>query len=114
MRNVAAEVPLDKIKCDEIQKLVQQMKKVLRNYHLVGIGAPQIGVSYRIIVIEASERLKEKYPAAVYKNRQMDILPMTVGYISILTISLGFSLESIKLHKYFILSTHTDFHQSRA
>lgn len=79
LRQRAPEVPLDKIKSDEIKKLVAQMKSVLRNYNLVGLAAPQIGVSYRVIVMEASEQLKEKYPKTVYDNRQMSLLPMTVS-----------------------------------
>lgn len=85
LRNVAAEVRPDQIRSTEIQNLIDQMKKVLHNYNLVGIAAPQIGVLYRVIVMEASERLKDKYPPATYKARQMDILPLTVGkfnYIS--------------------------------
>lgn len=79
LRQKAPEVSLDKIKSDEIQNLIKQMKKVQRAYNLVGIAAPQIGVSYRIICIESPEDLKDKYPTAVYKTRQMDILPMTVS-----------------------------------
>lgn len=55
------------------------MKKVLRSYNFVGISAPQIGIASRVIVIEASEQLREKYPAAVYKARGCEILPMTVS-----------------------------------
>lgn len=43
LRNKAAEVPVDSINNDEIQKLVAQMKKVLHSYNLVGLAAPQIG-----------------------------------------------------------------------
>lgn len=78
LRHRAAEIPLDKINSSEIVDLIKQMKKVLRSFSLVGIAAPQIGVASRIIVIEASEQLKEKYPAAVYKARGCEILPMTV------------------------------------
>lgn len=69
---------MEKIKSDEIQNVIKQMKKVLRDYNLVGIAAPQIGVSHRIIIMEFREELKEKYPLDIYRNRQMEILPMTV------------------------------------
>lgn len=78
LRHRAAEVPLNKINSSEIVNLIKQMKKVLRSYNFVGIAAPQIGVASRIIVMEASEQLKERYPAAVYKARGCEILPMTV------------------------------------
>lgn len=85
LRNVSAEVLQDQICSNEIQNLINQMKKVLHNYNLVGIAAPQIGVLYRIIVMEASERLKDKYPPATYNARQMDILPLTVGKFNYIT-----------------------------
>lgn len=79
LRNQAAEVPITMINSNEIKNLIAQMKKVLRNYNLVGIAAPQIGVPSRVIVMEASEQLLEKYPTAVYQARQMSILPLTVS-----------------------------------
>lgn len=79
LRNRAAEVPVEMINSDEIKKLVDQMKNVLHNYSLVGLAAPQIGVPSRIIVMEASERLLEKYSKNVYETRQMSILPLTVS-----------------------------------
>lgn len=84
LRHKAPEVPEGLVKTDEIQNLVEQMKSVLHNYNLVGLAAPQIGVSYRVIVMEASEQLKEKYPKEIYDSRQMSILPLTVSFISIL------------------------------
>lgn len=80
MRCRAAEVPVEKIKSDEIQQLIKQMKSVLNDYELVGLAAPQIGISSRIIIMEASERLIEKYPKEVYNSRQMSILPLTVSH----------------------------------
>lgn len=79
LRHRATEIPLEKISSKEIVDLIAQMKKVLRSYNLVGLAAPQIGIAYRIIVMEASEQLKEKYPTAVYKARGCEILPMTVS-----------------------------------
>lgn len=72
---------MDSIKSAEIQNIISKMKKVHRDYKLVGLAAPQIGISLRIIIIEASEELKEKYPAEVYKNRQMEIMPLTVKFL---------------------------------
>lgn len=78
LRLKAQDVPVEKIKSDEIQNVIKQMKKVHRDYNLVGIAAPQIGVSYRIIIIEFREDLVKIYPSDVYRNRQMETLPMTV------------------------------------
>lgn len=79
LRLNAQEVPVEKIKSDEIQNVIQQMKKVLRDYNLVGIAAPQIGVSQRIIIMEFKEDLVKTFPLDVYKNRQMETFPMTVS-----------------------------------
>lgn len=78
MRLKAQEIPKDLIKSEKIQSIINQMKKVHRDYNLVGIAAPQIGISYRIIIMEFGEKLKEKYPSDVYENRQMSTLPLTV------------------------------------
>ncbi|XP_031616903.1 peptide deformylase, mitochondrial-like [Contarinia nasturtii] len=77
LRCRAAEVPVEKIKSDEVQQLIKQMKNVLHHYNLLGLAAPQIGVSSRVIIMEATEQLREKYPKDVYTNRQMSILPLT-------------------------------------
>lgn len=74
LRLKAQDVPVEKIKSEEIQNVIKQMKKVHRDYNLVGIAAPQIGVSYRIIIIEFRENLVAIYPSDVYRNRQMETL----------------------------------------
>lgn len=88
LRQRAAEVPLDKIKSNEVANVIKQMKNVLRSFNLVGLAAPQIGVASRIIVMEASEQLREKYPTAMYKARGCEVLPMTVSDWSIWFVSI--------------------------
>lgn len=70
---------MNRVKSEEIQKVIAQMKKVMRVYKMLGIAAPQIGVSHRIICIECPKHLLEQYPEAVCKTRQMNALPMTVS-----------------------------------
>lgn len=79
LRQVSKEVDLNDIKSKEIQNVIENMKNVLRTYHLVGIAAPQIGISYRIIMLEFIEELKKKYSEDVYANRQMETLPFCVS-----------------------------------
>jgi len=50
--------PVEKI-THEIEKLITQMKKAMKEYNGIGLAAPQIGESKRIIVIET-----EKQPVA--------------------------------------------------
>lgn len=107
MRHRASEVPEDLIKSDAIRNLAKQMKKVLRNYNLVGLAAPQIGVPSRVIVMEAPEQLKKRYPKEIYDSRQMSVLPITVKTLIHIT------LARTKLNLS-IFSGLTDIHQSSA
>lgn len=113
LRNRAAEVPVEMINSDEIKKLVDQMKKVLRNYSLVGLAAPQIGVPSRVIVMEASERLLEKYPKNVYETRQMSILPLTVS-IDCHCITIATKHTIFQFHSCFRFYYKSDSYQSGA
>lgn len=80
------------------------MKQVLRRYNLVGISAPQIGVPSRIILLEASEQLREKYPAAVYKARGCEILPMTVSdWLHLFACSKPSRFYTVRFQIYFYL-----------
>lgn len=79
LRSPAAEVPHDMLDSKEIDLIVEQMVKVLRKYDCVGIAAPQIGVSLRIIVMEFREDLNKKFTKEVYEARKMSPLPLTVS-----------------------------------
>ncbi|XP_061386103.1 peptide deformylase, mitochondrial-like [Musca vetustissima] len=78
LRSKAVDVPADAINSKEIDLIIDQMVKVLRKYDCVGIAAPQIGVSLRIIVMEFREGLKDKFKKEVYEARKMSPLPLTV------------------------------------
>lgn len=90
LRSAAVAVPQDMLDCKEIDMIVEQMIKVLRKYNCVGIAAPQIGVSLRIIVMEFREDLNKKFTKEVYEARKMSPLPLTVslGYFYALLIGL--------------------------
>uniref|UniRef100_A0A1A9VTU1 Peptide deformylase n=1 Tax=Glossina austeni TaxID=7395 RepID=A0A1A9VTU1_GLOAU len=77
-RTKVTNVPEEAIKEPEIADFVDQMIKMLRKYNCVGIAAPQIGISLRIIVMECKENLKEKFSKEVYLAREMSTLPLTV------------------------------------
>lgn len=79
LRDPAAEVPADCVNSDEIRAIVDQMVKVLRKYDCVGIAAPQIGISLRIIAMEFNRHIKKELSEATYKARQMSELPLTVS-----------------------------------
>lgn len=54
LRQIAEEIPLDRIDSASIQELIQEMTSLMRNRG-VGLAAPQIGVPYRIFVMEDTE-----------------------------------------------------------
>lgn len=80
LREVATEVPIEYIRenQDELKPLLKNMEQVLHDYRLVGIAAPQIGVSLRIFLMEFKENLKENFTPDEYKTRDMAPMPLTV------------------------------------
>lgn len=87
LRSAAAEVPQDMLNSKEIDVIVDQMVQVLRKYNCVGLAAPQIGVSLRIIVMEFREDLNKKFTKEVYEARKMSPLPLTVSVALLVEIS---------------------------
>jgi peptide deformylase len=57
LRKRAKAVPLELITTKTVQKLIDTMIKAMREAPGVGLAAPQIGVSLRIIVLEDTEAL---------------------------------------------------------
>ncbi|KAH8381630.1 hypothetical protein KR093_009670, partial [Drosophila rubida] len=78
LRDKAAEVPADYVDSKEIRAIIDQMVNVLRKYNCVGIAAPQIGVSLRIIAMEFNPNIKKELSDVTWKARQMSELPLTV------------------------------------
>lgn len=79
LRRVADEVPSELITTPEIKFLVAQMKQVLEDFSLVGLAAPQVGISLRIFLMSFPEHLKKKkYTPEVYQAKEMSTFPFTV------------------------------------
>lgn len=57
LRAVAAEVPPEELGSKALAQLVKTMVEAMRRAPGVGLAAPQIGVSKRVIVLEDAERL---------------------------------------------------------
>ena len=72
LRRVAEPVPVDAIRSPEIQRLIDDMIETMREYSGVGLAAPQVHVSRRIVVVEsaANPRYPDKplVPLAAYVN----------------------------------------------
>ncbi|XP_001654759.2 peptide deformylase, mitochondrial [Aedes aegypti] len=78
LRQTAAMVPVEAVTSPEVKYLVKHMVHVMRKYDCVGLAAPQIGISLKILVMEFEDRLKKHYTNAEYKIKEMETLPLTV------------------------------------
>ncbi|XP_055532567.1 peptide deformylase, mitochondrial-like [Wyeomyia smithii] len=78
LRKKADPVPPEMAKSPEVQYLIKSMVNVMRKFSCVGLAAPQIGISLRILVMEFKEKLKDEYTSAEYKIKEMETLPLTV------------------------------------
>ncbi len=78
-------VPKDQIKSAKIQAILHKMILTMRQHNLVGIAAPQIGVSLQIIVVEcnklgreASLREEVTFPRKVFINPKLRVTDQRV------------------------------------
>lgn len=80
LRDFAEQVPLEEIKSDKIQKIIEDMKNSLaREEEGVAIAAPQIGVPLRIFVVskkifqlvDAGKSDKDKFDDLVFINPEI-------------------------------------------
>lgn len=78
LRRQARPVPVEAIGAPEVQRLVDDMVETMHEYAGVGIAAPQVHESLRIIVLEsaANARYPDKpvVPLAAYVNPELTIL----------------------------------------
>jgi peptide deformylase len=65
---------VEEIKSSEIQLLIQEMKKVMRDAPGVGLAAPQIGISIQLAVIEdPAERVKSLSPEVLSERGRIPV-----------------------------------------
>lgn len=78
LRQIARPVDPSELGTDDMQQLIQQMLETLRAYQGVGIAAPQIGVSKRVIIMEADRN--PRYPGSgtvpltILMNPELELL----------------------------------------
>lgn len=78
LRCVAEEIPLDKINTPEIQSLIHHMKTVFRKYNCIGLSAPQVGINYKIFIMEFQPNHAKQYSEAEIQNKEICLIPLTV------------------------------------
>ena len=71
-------VPIEEIKSDAIQELIDTMIETMRHYHGVGLAAPQIGVMKSIFLMEVKNNIRypnhADFPLKVIINPQISSL----------------------------------------
>ena len=91
VRTRAEDVPADRIRSRQFQRLIDDMVETMHEYDGVGLAAPQIHVGLRLAVIEVSaddERAREEVPLTVLVNPKIkpvgkDTVPGWEGCLSI-------------------------------
>lgn len=78
LRTVAEEIPKDLIKSPEIQFLIKLMKNVFKRYNCVGLSAAQVGLSYKIFIMEFSEEHAKSFSQEDYRIKEMSLMPFKV------------------------------------
>ncbi|XP_053603467.1 peptide deformylase, mitochondrial-like [Plodia interpunctella] len=78
LRKASEPVAVDKIKSEEIQKLIKKLKYVLDKYGSVGMSAPQIGVNKRIFVMRQTALQIASIPKESVKTRGITVVPFSV------------------------------------
>jgi peptide deformylase len=70
LRTPASPVPLEAIATAEFQALLQTMIQTMREAPGVGLAAPQIGVPWRVLVLEDSEAMQTSLKADALEERE--------------------------------------------
>jgi peptide deformylase len=78
LRARAIEVPEDKLRSSELHELVVKMIATMRAAPGVGLAAPQIGVPWRVIVLEDREELLGKLTPEERRERERVPFPTRV------------------------------------
>ncbi len=77
LRKIAAPVPPEKLKTLELQAMVDEMVATMRAAPGVGLAAPQIGVSWQLIVVEDDSERASSLTDAEREERGRTVLPLT-------------------------------------
>lgn len=84
LRKISEPVPVEKIKSEEVQNVIQKLKYVLLKYGSVGMAAPQVGVNIRIFVMRQTPKQIASIPAEIIKHKDISVIPMTVSKYKVL------------------------------
>lgn len=78
LRKVAEAIPLNDIPSDNTQRLIKDMVETMREYNGLGLAAPQVHVSKKLLIFESKENPRypnsEKIPLTIMINPEINIL----------------------------------------
>ena len=86
LRQQAREVPADELASDRIQKLILDMRDTMRAAPGVGLAAPQVGESLRLVVIEDAPAYHGKLSPEDLASLERDAVPFHVLVNPVLTV----------------------------
>jgi peptide deformylase len=78
LRQTARALTREEIACDEIQRLIQDMKETMQDAPGVGLAAPQVGVPLQLAVIEDREELLKGLPPQEVEDKERRPVPFHV------------------------------------
>jgi peptide deformylase len=78
LRRIADPLAADEITSAATRKLISRMQRILRESNGVGLAAPQIGVSKRVICVEVKKVKRSLYDPAQFAAMERDAVPFTV------------------------------------
>src|ERR1700694_2712630 len=70
LRRRAAEVPIGEIASDSVSQLIERMWDTLHAVPGVGLAAPQIGESVRVVVVHDLPEFLEQFPPRLLAERE--------------------------------------------
>ncbi|MHB8878942.1 MAG: peptide deformylase [Myxococcaceae bacterium] len=76
LRQIATEVPPERIGTPELQALITRMIDTMRAAPGVGLAAPQLGIPWRLFVMEDREELMSKLTGAELAERERVPVPV--------------------------------------
>ncbi|XP_076240887.1 peptide deformylase, mitochondrial [Calliopsis andreniformis] len=77
LRTKATPVDPNTIQTKEFQKALEHLCKVLRKYEMVGLAAPQIGLSWQVFAVELTEKELKKFSPKEREIFEIEAIPLT-------------------------------------
>lgn len=78
LRAASEDVPKDLVTSPEMKFLINRMRYVMKKYQCFGISATQIGMPFRVFMMELNNKSLKEYSISEQKIREINAVPYTV------------------------------------